>query len=62
MLLAAAGDVYPACTRLRLASRGPDDYRRGKADQVWQAVIARLAVGVDTEALLYALADGVPWR
>ena len=69
MLNVAAGNVYPACTRMRLAFRSLDHVRRKKAEDVWQHAIKQLGQGVDPEALLYALAHGmtlgphgVPWR
>ena len=66
---ACAGNVYPACTRMRLAFHSMDHVRRRKAEDVWRYAIKRLGEGVDPEALLYALAHGmtlgphgVPWR
>ena len=68
-MLAEGADLYPACTRMRLAFRSVDAARKRKAREVWQVAIARLGKGADPELLLYALADGVtagphgvPWR
>ncbi len=69
MMAASDGDIYPACTRLRLAFYSSAETRQRKAADVWRLAIARLAAGADPDALLYALADGVtlgphgtPWR
>lgn len=69
MMLACGGEIYPACTRMRLSNRSTDPVRHQKASEVWNLAIKRLAAGADPEAVAFALADGVtlgphgvPWR